>query len=291
VEMIYDKLASGVYAFYAKDAEELNAKGGAAATSAGLIRGSKGCLLIETMLNKRLNAQVQSLVQEITSKPIAYAVNTSSHGDHSYGNLYMPPSTVIIQHEKTKAYVDKSLNDDKAFMIKNFGQGRGIEEITACTGHVLVGTGGKITLDLGKKFPEIIDFGFGQTGGDLFVWEPESKVMWTGNPIVAGKPALPWLLDGHLLETLETLTKVYQFLPSDARIIPGHGVEINREGLRWHIDYLTQVKQNVQVAVEQGLTLEETVKQVTMPEFKGYALFDWVHSGLNVPAAYKDLKK
>jgi cyclase len=37
--------------------------------------------------------------------------------------------------------------------------------------------------------------------------------------------------------------------------------------------------------------LEQTVKQVTMPEFGGYALFGWVHPGLNVPAAYKDLSK
>jgi hypothetical protein len=28
---------------------------------------------------------------------------------------------------------------------------------------------------------------------------------------------------------------------------------------------------------------------VALPEFRGYALFDWVHPGLNVPAAFKDL--
>lgn len=28
-----------------------------------------------------------------------------------------------------------------------------------------------------------------------------------------------------------------------------------------------------------------------MPEYQGYVIFDWVHYGLNVPAAYKDLTK
>ena len=60
--------------------------------------------------------------------------------------------------------------------------------------------------------------------------------------------------------------------------------------MKWHIDYLTAVKRNVQTAIDQGLSLEDTVKQVAMPEFRGYVLFDWVHPGLNVPAAYKDLK-
>src|SRR5579871_1056339 len=58
VEMIREQLAPGVYAFYARDAKALNASGGAAATSAGLIVGSKGALQIETMLDRRLFDQV-----------------------------------------------------------------------------------------------------------------------------------------------------------------------------------------------------------------------------------------
>jgi hypothetical protein len=51
VDMAGDKLADGVYAYYASNAKELNARGGAAATSGGLIVGSKGALLVDTMLN------------------------------------------------------------------------------------------------------------------------------------------------------------------------------------------------------------------------------------------------
>ena len=93
------------------------------------------------------------------------------------------------------------------------------------------------------------------------------------------------------MQTLETLQKVYDFLPEDARVVPGHGPVISREDIKWHIEYLATIKQQVQVAVNDGLTLEQTVKKVTMPEFAGYALFGWVHPGLNVPAAYKDLSK
>ena len=32
--------------------------------------------------------------------------------------------------------------------------------------------------------------------------------------------------------------KAFAFLPSDARLIPGHGVAMTREDVRWHIDYL-----------------------------------------------------
>lgn len=289
VQMVSEKLADGVYAYYASDAKELNAKGGAAATSGGLIVGTKGALLVDTMLNKRLNAQVQALSKTLGRKPLLYAVNTSSHGDHAYGNMYLPAGSVVVQHAHTRGYLDAHLADDKAFMIKHFGTGRGIEEIKARTGDVLVAAGGTVTLDLGGKSVDIKDFGFAQTGGDLWVWEPHSKVLWSGNPIIASKPALPWLLDGRLVASLETLRRVYAFLPDDARIVPGHGVPIRKPDLKWHIDYLDTVRAQVQAAIAQGLTLEQTVKQVAMPEFAGYALFGWVHPGLNVPAAYKEL--
>ena len=291
VQMQSEKMADGVFAFYATNARELNAQGRAAATSGGLIVGSKGALLIETMLNQRLNTQVQELSRKLGGKPLIYAVNTSSHGDHSFGNMFLPASTRIVQHVNTRSYITNHLADDKAFMIKNFGTGRGIEPIKARTGDILVPVMGRAALDLGGKVVEIIDFGFAQTGGDLWVWEPQSKIIWAGNPIIAAKPALPWLLDGHLVATLETLKRVYDFLPPDARIVPGHGVPMSREDMKWHIDYLATVRAKVQAAVDKGLTLEQTVQQTSMPEFGGYALFGWVHPGLNVPAAYRDLSK
>lgn len=188
------------------------------------------------MLNMRLFDQVQALTHEVTRAPLLYAVNTSAHGDHSYGNMYLSPQTKVIQYEHTKTYVEQHLADDKAFMIQNFGAGRGIEEIEARTRDMLVETAKSITVDLDDKQVQIIDFGFGQTGRDLFVWEPGSKVLWAGNAVVASKPALPWLLAGHLVETLEPLRKVYAFPPNNARIIPGHGVAMGREDLRWHSD-------------------------------------------------------
>jgi len=289
VELVSERIAEGVFAYYPKDAKALEQLGKPVATSGGFIVGKNKVLVIETMLNRRLYRQVEGLVGKVTKQPISFAINTSAHGDHSYGNMYLPAATVIIQHQNTSRYVSEHLEDDKAFMIKNFGTGRGIESIQARTGSVLIPTGGQLTLDLGGKRVEIIDFGFAQTGGDLFVWESKSKTLWTGNAVVAVKPALPWLLDGHLLETLNTLNKVYAFLPADAKVVPGHGTPITREDIKWHIDYLETIKTQVKAAIEKGLPLEETVKAVSMPEFSGYALFGWVHPSLNVPAAYEDL--
>ena len=289
VVLTSEKLDDGVYTYYSTEAKAKEVKGLPVATSGGFVVGDKGVLMIDTMLNKRLYEQAQALIKKATDKPIIYAVNTSSHGDHSYGNMYLPEGARIIQHEATKQYINSHFEKDTQFMMQNFGKGRGIEEIKPVAADVLIPKGGKLTLDLGGKAVEIIDFGFAQTGGDLFIWEPVSKVMWTGNPVVSIKPSLPWLLDGHLVETLISLQKVYDFLPEDARVVPGHGSVMAKKDIKWHIDYLATIKKEVKAAVEEGLTLEQTVERVKMPEFEGYALHGWVHPGLNVPAAYKDL--
>jgi glyoxylase-like metal-dependent hydrolase (beta-lactamase superfamily II) len=196
-----------------------------------------------------------------------------------------------VQHEVAARFIAEHLEKDKAFMLQYFGKGRGIESIRARAPDILVPAGGRLLLDLGGRQVEILDFGFAQTGGDLFVWEPQTKTMWSGNPIIAAKPALPWLLDGKLLQTLATLQKVYDFLPADATLVPGHGMPMGRDALRWHLDYLSVVRDGVQSALARGLTLEQTVAELKLPQFRGYALFDWVHPALNVPAAYRDLSQ
>lgn len=291
VQLELKKLADGVYAFYPTDAKEKNPKGYPVATSGGFVVGDNEVLVIESMVNKRLAEQVMGFVKQVTDKPIRYLVNTSYHGDHAYGNYVFPKSVSIIQHRKTKEFMDnaEAFEADKKFMVQYFGANRGIEDVIARTADIVVDDGDVKTFDLGNKKVQIIHMGYAQTEGDLFVWVPGSKVFWTGNPVVAQPPALPWLLDGKHEEVLATLKKVRKFLPEDAIVVPGHGVPMQPKDIDFEIRYLESLHQAVKNAVEQGMTVEETQKTITLPDFQGYSLFDWVHSGVNVPNTYKDL--
>jgi glyoxylase-like metal-dependent hydrolase (beta-lactamase superfamily II) len=99
------------------------------------------------------------------------------------------------------------------------------------------------------------------------------------------------LFDGYFLEPAANLKKIYDFLPADAIIIPGHGRITNKAGIKFTIDYVEALKKNVEAAVDKGLTLEATIQSVKMEEFnKGYVLFNWLHFNFNIPNAYKDIK-
>lgn len=284
------QLADGVFAVIPTGAAEMAAQGYPIATTGGFVVGAEAVLVVESMLNERLNQQLFDLIAAETDLPVRYLVNTSFHGDHSYGNFYVPEEIDIIQHANTAAYIASHLEADKAFMIQNFGTGRGIEEVGVTAADILVDEGGSMTVDLGGLSVDIRDYGFAQTGGDLFVSVPQANVLWTGNAVVAQKPALPWLLDGHLIATLDTLQAVYDDFDAETKVVPGHGPVTDISAIKWNIDYLTAVRDGVQAAIDDGMTLDDTVAKVALPEFGGYALFGWVHPNLNVPAAYNDLK-
>ncbi|MDH3770432.1 MAG: MBL fold metallo-hydrolase [Nitrospirota bacterium] len=283
------QVGQGVYALIPQGAAEANKKGYPVATSGGFIVGEYSVLVVESMINKALAHQVMALVNEVTKKPIRYVVNTSYHGDHSYGNYAFSQDVTIIHHPKTKAYIGNPeiLKADKAFMIQNFGANVGIEEVVGRTADILVDD--HVSIDLGNKEVHIMHWGFAQTPGDLFVWVPDDKVFWTGNPLVAPPPALPWLLEGGHRESIATMKKVRAFLPSDATVVPGHGRPMQPEEMDFTIQYLETLDNKVQTALANGLSLEQTQQSLSMPTFKGYALWDWVHTGVNIPSVYQAL--
>jgi len=291
VELKLHKVADGVYAIQPATVEKETTKGIPQATSGGFIVGGKGVMLVECFLNKRMFDQAIKLIRSVTDKPIIYAVNTSDHGDHCFTNYLLPSSTIIIQNEFAKENLAKNFEGIKQFMVMLFGKGRGIEEAKYRPADITIAKNNNMVVDLGGgKMVELINTGIAQSKADLFVWLPQSKVFWAGNPFIAESPTIPWLFDGFFLEPVANLQKMYDMLPDDAIIIPGHGRITNKAGIKYTVDYVTALKQHVEDAVAKGQTLEQAQQAITMKEFdKGYTLFNWLHYNFNLPNAYKDI--
>jgi len=288
------KISENVYAVSPSTVDKETTQGIPQATSAGFIVGDKGVLLIETMLSKRLYDQLYALVRSVTQKPIIYAVNTSDHGDHCFGNYLLPKETILIQNEFCKENLAKNYDNIKQFMISLFGKGRGIEQSINRPADIAIPINETIKLDLGSgNSVELINVGTAQSPADLFVFlkSPVQNVLWAGNPIIAETPAIPWLFDGYFLEPVNNMKKIYDMVGNNDIVVPGHGRITNKAGMKFTMDYLATLKSNVEDAVKSGKTLEQTKATVTMKEFnKGYSLFNWLHYNFNVPNAYKDIK-
>lgn len=291
ITLVSEELSTGVFMVYDAKAATSGPAGLPLATSGGFVIGDDGVLLIETMINRQLFCQLIDLVREQTDKPVLYAVNTSHHGDHSYGNMFLPDAVQVVQHQGTVDFITDpaSFASDIAFMEANFGSDQGIDEIRAVSADIVVGNAGW-SVDLGGRSVEAQYFGFGQTDGDLFISVRNVNVVWTGNPVVARSPAIPWLLDGNAVKVRQTLADVRDAFPT-AIIVPGHDAPRPAGSMDFSIGYLDTLIEEVDAQVLMGSTLEETVAAVTMDSLQGYALWDWVHSVVNVPATYAELSE
>lgn len=288
IRLVSEEVAPNVYAVYDENAEAYGPMGFPLATSGGFVVGEDGVLIVETMINRQLFCQLEDLVRAETDKPILYAVNTSYHGDHSFGNAYLDDDVQIVQHARTAEHIDGHFDADIAFMEMGFGADQAIDEAVPVPADIEVGDEGW-SVDLGGITVEAQYYGFAQTEGDLFVYVPEERVFWTGNPLVAESPAIPWLLDGQAADVLTTLAAVRGALPGDAVVIPGHSAPQAVDAFDWSVDYLETLLEEVQVAVDDGLDVEETQAAVTMEPFQGYALWDWVHTSMNIPVTHAEL--
>jgi glyoxylase-like metal-dependent hydrolase (beta-lactamase superfamily II) len=283
------ELSPRTFAIYDSNAESHAPSGFPLATSGGFVIGDDGVLLVETMINRQLFCQAIDLVRARTDQPIRYAINTSHHGDHSYGNQFLPPDVQVVQHEETAAFIadPERFAADKAFMEANFGDDQGIDEIHAYHAQIKVGAEGW-SIDLGGVHVDAHYLGFGQTDGDLFVHVREDDVLFTGNPVVARTPAIPWLLDGRAAEVATTLAEVQDMFPT-ATVVPGHDAPRTAGVTTFSVDYLNTLIAETQAAVDAGQTLEQAVDSITMEPYQGYALWGWVHKTVNVPATYAEL--
>ncbi len=88
--LVAQQVAPAVFAVFPDDSAAKNSAGVPAATSGGFVIGENGVLVIDTMLNRRLANQLLALIRVQTDKPILYVINTSYHGDHSYGTSSSP---------------------------------------------------------------------------------------------------------------------------------------------------------------------------------------------------------
>jgi glyoxylase-like metal-dependent hydrolase (beta-lactamase superfamily II) len=287
------KITESAYAVIPSTAGTETTRGIPQATTAGFIIGEKGVLLIETMMTKRLYDQLITLVRSVTAKPILYAVNTSDHGDHCFGNYLLPKETVIIQNEFCNENLTKNYASIKEFMIMLFGKDRGIEDSQFRAADVLVPKYQNLKIDLGNgNSVELLNTGTAQSPADLFVkvHSKDQTIWWLGNPFIAESPAIPWLFDGYFLEPVDNLKKIYAMIRDEDIVVPGHGRITNKAGIKFTIDYVSTLKDQVEAAVKKGLTLDQARARITMKEFdKGYVLYDWLHYNFNISNAFKDI--
>ncbi|MDP6353224.1 MAG: MBL fold metallo-hydrolase [Alphaproteobacteria bacterium] len=247
------ELASGVYAL-------VSTKPGA--DNSGFVIGENGVLVIDSHINGAMAAKIQTAITTITDKPILYLVNTNYHGDHTFGNHAFPAATLIVAHHETARKM-ADLEHEKQFILATINNDTSVVA-DARLRLPDIQFDRHLSLDLGGRTVEIYNFGPGNTVGDTVVYEPESRVAWTGN-LVVGEGTIPLLLEGRAARYAHTLARFAETL-SVATIIPGHGRPTTGAILGRYMGYLGDLVHRVGAAVGAGHDLDRTLAETTLAE-------------------------
>jgi glyoxylase-like metal-dependent hydrolase (beta-lactamase superfamily II) len=214
------EVTSGVLAYVQPDGSWM-------VNNTGAVVGRSGVLLIDTTSTEARNRALLAAVDSRAGGlPVRAAVNTHHHGDHTYGNWLLPAGIPILANRHCRDEVLRAGMVARAlFPDADYGR---IE--LAPPNLTFERT---LTLHVDDVRVELEFVGPAHTLGDVIVWLPERRVVFTGDLVFHG--AHPFLAEGCLANYPAALERVRAL---DATVlVPGHGPLASPEVLDSMLDY------------------------------------------------------
>ena len=228
--------------------------------------------------------EVIKLIRQTTNKPIRYVFDTHYHGDHADGNQkYTKLGAVAVASENSRALFDtkgiagfqKSQKDKKT---KKEYSALSYDKPSLFFPRRLV-------LDDGTQRVELIHFGHAHTAGDAIAWLPKQKIAFTGDACVNG--AFNYTGDSNTESWIGVLTEL-QKLPIRL-LAPGHGETSGKKLVATQKRYFVELRQAIQQAIDDGKSLEEIKKSISLPWYKEWTGVDVKTREENIEHVYGEL--
>jgi cyclase len=252
--------------------------------NAGVVVGEDGRVLIDTCATRRRTERFLARVRELPgAEPIRLAVNTHLHGDHCYGNVLLPDSTVIVGHERTREGLLADFILAATPPIWSPTPDWGIDAIRAPT----VVLRDELTLFAGAHRIDLRHPGHpAHTEGDVVAWLPEQRVLFAGDLLF--HQVTPLVFMGSIEGALRSLDWLSTF--DAATVVPGHGPVIDggdlADVLATHERYYRFVAETARQGVAAGRTPLAAATGLDLGEFAD--LPDAERVVLNLHRAYAE---
>ena len=225
----------------------------------GVIITKEGVLVMDGQRTESLARQVRESITKVTSQPVRFLVSATYHNPFTGGNKVYS-DVIRIGHENCRK--------DFLNLIKDAPAEEKQKKIPNMTYNE------RMTLHLGGKEIQILYLGRAHTRGDSIVYIPEDKIAYLGEVFYLDE--FPYISEGYSADWLRTI-ETAEALKADI-FIPGHGflpkdLKDSRVFLRRQWEILKDVRDAVQVQVQRGVSADEAVKAIHLPQykrFKGY---------------------
>jgi cyclase len=211
----------------------------------GVSVGEDGIVLVDDQYAP-LAPKIEAALAQISKLPVRFVVNTHYHGDHTGGNEHFGKSAPIVAHENVR---DRLKTGTTA--------GRNVPPAPKGALPVLTFRE-SVTIHLNGEDVRAVHFPHAHTDGDAVIWFTQSNVVHMGDNFFNGLFPLVDLDNGGTVKgMIATVEKVASMIPSDAKVIPGHGPLGDRESLQRFGQTLRETRDVIATAVAAGKTIEQ----------------------------------
>jgi len=220
--------------------------------NSGVIIGEKGVIVVDAKTTPAQGKELLEAIAKITPKPVTTVILTHSDGDHVNGLASFPAGITIIAHENNKKEQEAALA----------AGGRGAPP----AGHLPTQTISKNKEDLkidGVKV-EVLHWAPAHTSGDLVVFLPAEKIVFTGDIITTQPDALIHLEKHGSSEGWVTTAKGVAALNAD-QFVPGHGDVMTKAAVQKKATDVAAKRAKIVALVKQGKSLAEIKTAVGDP--------------------------
>ncbi|QJY50939.1 MBL fold metallo-hydrolase [Pseudonocardia broussonetiae] len=179
----------------------------------GVVVGDDGdLLLVDTTSTEARTRALLDACATLSDRHARLLVNTHHHGDHTFGNWMLPPTTTVVGHARCR---DEVLAAGFLAAQVLAGPDYGRQELRPPD----LTFDDRLVLHAGGRRVELIHLGPAHTTNDVVVWLPEERVLFAGDLCFAG--GQPFLVEGSVAGYREALAGIRALRP--AVLVPGHG--------------------------------------------------------------------
>ena len=221
--------------------------------NSGVIIGDKGVIVIDAKINPAGGKELLDDIAKITPKPVTAVILTHSDLDHVNGLAAFPAGVTVIAHEGNK-------KEQEAAIAKG---GPGAPPADHLPSRVITKNHESLRID-GVKV-DVYHWAPAHTSGDLIVYLPRQKVVFTGDIIAVPlpDPLIHLEKNGSSEGWIETVKGMVS-LKSD-QFVPGHGDIQTKAAVQQRLANAEAKRAKIKDLVAQGKSLDEIKTAVDPP--------------------------
>jgi len=229
-------------------------------SNCGFIVTDEGVVVVDTLLIPAFAEEMVKEIRAVTDKPVKYVINTHWHTDHVGGNETFLPQAHIISHTFTRKIIVQRRKEQEEGKVDESLKSLG--KFTFVPPDITFDE--SLTLYLGGKEMELKFLGGGHTGGDIIVYLPKEKVLFSGDLLIKGSGMPDYRDDSNIDALIESLKRIQAF--DIDKIICGHVGIAEKKEIQGSIDKLVAFRQQVKKYVEKNIPPEKAAEEIKFPE-------------------------